>query len=769
MESNQYQIGLENEANNDFEYPDPDVAQRQMYGWADAEISDDRVAQLSEEVRRIHPDLDEDGDYRSIGLGERTRAFVGNNDDSDEDPEYTAQESESEDYLTPSDPGDGFDLNDPAPTRGRGKRGRGRGRNPTSNRRTRKLSDIESDDLSPRKRLRFDSTTKFKKSKGRRGIRKAIKPTAEFQELHSEALTCYVNKDYDRAEELANQAILVNPEQFSVHSLLSEIHFAKGDLERSVASLFHGAHVRQRDAEVWKRSAELILQRSGDLRIPKLLNDAIYCYSRVLGLDTRRDEERRIRAELYRELGNAKRAIRDYQMLLKQFPTDISIIKALAEMFVEIDDIPNALKHYEEIIDVLQKMEPDQPTLFTWSDLNVYGELVISSEEPDIGLTKLKNVSRWILGRRTDKFWESYTADDREFDIDDDQRRFEVKHLTEDWHDIDSYGAGLPLEIRIQFGVLRLQMEEAHYSEALHHFDFLQPDTDAEVMVRTCPDLYREVAEALRDKKLFTEALRFYEPLKNIEDELDSSFFAHLASCYRHIGKLDLAEACYRTLISYNDSDLKSRRELIAMFHAADQEERATPYLKELADKRRKKYRPMRTVDGRDDRLAFTEPGTIDMDDVIQSIELEDEMNKLGKRRKRWRRRQNEDDDQEDLRPNFLRLKELRTLLEAGDETAKQTWMSTARTLLRRFRETRVFFPYDRYVKFFGYSTEAKAKAIRSKAKQQEIDQELANMLNVSVGKYFMKTLQQSIDYRQMNFHQSLFPQNSAKFPLKIG
>lgn len=247
-------------------------------------------------------------------------------------------------------------------------------------------------------------------------------------------------------------------------------------------------------------------------------------------------------------------------------------------------------------------------------------------------------------------------------------------------------------------------------------------------------DLYRNVADALGTHGLLTEALEFYEPLRTLEESWDPSFYAQLASCYRQLGMLEKAEDCYRALISYDDNDLKSRREMVQMFHSADQDDRAAPYLRQLAERKKRQHRPLLGLDNHNDRLAFMDPKG-DPDIPMDSIEPEDGESAGHKpsKRTRWRRTKDEE-NQENLQPAFEAMMNLKRRVEAGDTEARAHWMRSARPLIRQFRETAVFFPYEPYVKFYGYGAEAKARSLRPKAKQQELDQELAEMLNIPIG-----------------------------------
>lgn len=302
--------------------------------------------------------------------------------------------------------------------------------------------------------------------RGKRGIRKAFEPSFKFKGLLSKATNAFIEHRYDEAERYVQEAILTNPEIFSAHSLLSEIHVASGDKHRAINALFNGAHTRHRDKKVWFAVAERIVETAGD-EISQWLRMVAYCYSRVIGLDSTNTEARRQRAALNTELRHYGKAAADYKSLLKQSPHDINFLRSLAEIQMKLGKPDIAIQYYDESIAYYYSLEPDRGTTLAWSDVNVYAELLLSSKQYDQGAIKVKELSRWLLGRSSDTFWNLYCDDDREFDLHDDPRRIEVAEFVPGRWGLSAYGEGLPLELRVNLGLLRLGSERGCYEEAL--------------------------------------------------------------------------------------------------------------------------------------------------------------------------------------------------------------------------------------------------------------------------------------------------------------
>ena len=299
----------------------------------------------------------------------------------------------------------------------------------------------------------------------KKGTRKPLSPSSEFIRLHTEASAAYIEGHLDLAEELASQAILENPEMFTAHSLLSEIHMRRGYGDRALLALFNGAHTRPRDVETWAKVADLAFEVAQDRE--SALLDAVYCYNRIIGADRDNTEARLRRAEFNNAAGRHKRAIYDYWQLLRSEPHNLEYLRYMAEACIGMSATEKAIEYYDRAIAHYQAQEPDEPTTFSWSDANIYAELYLPSGDFVQAISRLKSISRWLLGRGREGFWDRYTDDDREFDKGDHPRRTEVHDFGSHRGDRIVYGDGLPLELRVRLGIFRLKLNLQSLDEAM--------------------------------------------------------------------------------------------------------------------------------------------------------------------------------------------------------------------------------------------------------------------------------------------------------------
>lgn len=300
----------------------------------------------------------------------------------------------------------------------------------------------------------------------KRGPRKPIEPSAEFKQLHTDATLAFIDSDHERAIALVKQAINLNPEIFAAHSLLSEIFLAQGQREKAFAALFSGAHTRPKDPGVWMQVAKFIGERSGDDR-PAALQDMIYCYSRVIEIELDNHDARFQRAAANRELRLDGKAAYDYERLLKKMPHNTEVLRSLAETYIDLPDVNRAVELYDAAIAHYMTLTPEEAPEFAWSDVNIYTDLCAYRKDYRQGILALRSLARWLLGRKDDTDWDLVQDDDREWDGEDFPRRTQTPWFILGQYPLESYGYGLPLELRIKMGIFRLRLNPVYKHEAL--------------------------------------------------------------------------------------------------------------------------------------------------------------------------------------------------------------------------------------------------------------------------------------------------------------
>lgn len=428
-----------------------------------------------------------------------------------------------------------------------------------------------SSDTQPRKRRKKGTGARGGWSKGMKlGPRKAIDPGAEFNRLHKEANDAFIDQDTDKALDLILKAIAINPEIYAAHSLLSEIYFTQGDEVKAIAALFSGAHSIPTDPDVWERVAHACLEHPGDDK-QRSLQQASYCYARIVHNDPKNDDARFKRATVNKQLANYRKATTDCETILEHMPRNSNVLRLLAEICIETRDLDKAKALYEETLDYYHENGFEGEEEFTWADILVYVQLLAQEEPPDLALSNaiatLKRLSRWLLGRQDECYWDEYTEDDREWDSEDDPRRTLASQFVPGKYSPDTYGTGLPLELRARLGILRLKQGTNMLEEALAHFEWLEPDArDDEANVFEYPDLFLDVAQALHDVNEHNQALRYLQALKDVHAYEHTDFWILLAANSYLCGDKEQAMECYEEAKAGDEDCIEARTQLSKMY-----------------------------------------------------------------------------------------------------------------------------------------------------------------------------------------------------------
>ncbi|EXJ83101.1 hypothetical protein A1O1_06719 [Capronia coronata CBS 617.96] len=525
---------------------------------------------------------------------------------------------------------------------------------PTGTRRRKRAAAWPSTGEKPaRKRRKKGTGTRGGWSKGLKiGPRRAIDPGAEFNELHRKAMNAFIDEqDTEKALELILQAIAINPEVYAAHAFLSEIYFARDENEKAIAALFSGAHSAPRDPEVWQQVASACLQRStGDHQTA--LQQASYCYARMIHNDPKDFDARLQRAAIQRELGNYTKAMKDLEFIREYLPRNSNVLRQIAEVCIETRDLERAKSLYEETLSYYRETGMNDEEAFTWADVLVYSQLLAQEDPPEVALSNaistLKQLSRWLLGREEETYWDEFSDDDREWDFEDDPRRIMVEQFVPGKYPHDTYGPGLPLELRVRLGVFRLRQGPDMLEEALAHFEWLEPEArDEDANVGEYPDLFLEAAQALHEATEHEQALRYFEALKDTNAYSDTDFWLSVAASSYICGNKEQAIECYEEASASDPNCIEARTQLSKLYTDLGEKEKALENAREavrIADNSIRKTE-RRKYERREQRLAREEaekalreahklPGAADAGSPIWRIEA-----RLSRRRGKGKKR----------------------------------------------------------------------------------------------------------------------------------
>ena len=269
------------------------------------------------------------------------------------------------------------------------------------------------------------------------------------------------------------------------------------------------------------------------------------------------------------------------------------------------------------------------------------------------------------------------------------------------------------------------------------HLDWLEPDVDQPGgKLLDYPDLFREVADALRTQCCYHEALRFYEPLQQVAEFADASYFDAMGTCYQALELYNEAEDCYRIVVENESENIEVYTKMAKMFESAGMLERATRYIDKVGTIRQQlrisgqqqttQKRPIIKAPGR----ASEDP----QDETVPNL-LEPPVARKSASQPSREKRSRAEDNREEVRLLFLQQLNLKEQMNDGYVHAKVEWTRTASSLIDSFKKEKAFFPNDKSMKYVGKALARQTKNHKGSQNFDEIES-MARRLQVSLGIY---------------------------------
>ena len=546
------------------------------------------------------------------------------------------------------------------------------------------------------------------------GPRKAAKPTPDILFRMSLAKEAFERKEYEDTIHMIKEIIRINSETYNAWTLLSTVHDELGDREKATMCLMTAAHLVPKNVPSWISTALYALHGVEDMddgpEKSLALERALTCYSCALTADKTNIEARTGKADVLLMQGHAGQALIQYQKALDYRPFNIRTVRNTADVALDARDAKKgaeiAKKAYRNLIDHLQASSTfeTEEGRFEWSDLRIYLEFFGILEQWEEGIQQLKEISRWLLGRRSEMFWSQWNDDDREWDLYDD-RRIEVPDFEPARHPQDTYGQGLPMDLRAKLYVYRCKL--GHQYEAMMHLRVLDPADSAVVDgFMDFPDCLKEISGALLERERAEEALRYVNLFKHVASTggdvaVDADILVIQGRCHIILGDKPAAEECFIAAIEDDQDHIDARVQLANMYEGEQEQEgreeafllvRQALNLELTGDGTKRRRRGPYKARGPRKPREKREPGAPRRSKYIPRRLLNAE-----------KRRQQDMEMTAEASKNYQRMEETKEGFAAGDEQATAAWMKAAKELIDDFRSYKDFYPWDKYIKYLGY------------------------------------------------------------------
>ncbi|KAK3322285.1 hypothetical protein B0H66DRAFT_197503 [Apodospora peruviana] len=561
------------------------------------------------------------------------------------------------------------------------------------------------------------------------GPRKAARPTPDILFRLSLASDAYDHKDYEGTITMLSEIIRINSETHAAWTLLSNVHEDLGDREKATMCRMTAAHLVPKNVAYWITTAVYALDGVEDMEDgpekQAALDRALTCYSQALVADKRNIEARTGKADVLMMQGHSSLALAQYQRALEFRPLNIRTVRNMADVALDAKDprrtCESAKAAYRRVIDHLQTagtFEAEEGR-FAWSDLRIYLEFFAVFEQWQAAAQELKQISRWMLGRRDELYWDHWLDDDREWDLHDD-RRIMVPEYVPTRFPQDSYGQGLPVDLRAKLYVYR--HKQGNEYEAAMHLRLLDPTTETAVDdFMDFPDCLKDIGNALLEGEKADQALLYFQLYRRIADAadgdivVDADVLVSQGRCHIALGDKAAAEECFIAAIEADEDNIDARVQLANMYEGEQQQEgREEAFLlvreamnleakkqnETAPGKRRGPYKPRKPRDPNKPKKERPPkpPGERRLPRRLINAE---------------KRKQQDIEMTEVASKNYQVMQELRDQVysSGSDEQTKAAWMRAAKGLVDDFRSYKQFYPWEKYIKYLGYGGNVQGQA----------------------------------------------------------
>lgn len=596
----------------------------------------------------------------------------------------------------------------------------------------------DSDDLPIDPSLLFGHSQKRKEPRRaprttkRRRKGRTLEPTADIKQRLGLASDAFMRRDFDHAYEILSEIIRINAETYDAWMMLSSIYQERMQMPEAIMAMCFAAHLHPGDFHGWMTVAQFALDDTTLGERERNLEVAQLCYSAAIKANRKSLKARIGKANCALEAGRSGIAAGEYIKVLKQRPYNMGVLRNLAEAAFDTKSakkyIEQARSFYEQAIAHVRAGGQHLRGTFMWSDVIIYVEMCAFLEMYSDAALALSSLSRMLIGRQDETYWDRYVDDDREWDQEEDRRR-EVPEYSPAKYPYELYGPALPLDLRAKLAVYRLKLGQEE--EATRHLQWLPATEGRENYTihpyfEDSPFVIKELADQLFESSRITIALDFYNFYGRLIGTFDSETLVQLGKCYLEMQDQAAAEEMFIKAIEEDDENIDARYELAQMYEIAQEHEEAFLLANEAlqlqhdqkededgdyedeepaATKERKK-RNFRKKYQRQQKAKVDRPKRVKRQYVRRMAT-------------KAKREMYENNVTESFRSKYQKAQELREAMVSGDKEAEEEWMAAAQDLVDDFRSFKEFYPWDKYLNFMGYGSFFEENRRKAQEKQQ--------------------------------------------------
>lgn len=395
-------------------------------------------------------------------------------------------------------------------------------------------------------------------SKGRPRKNQLDQFSDDIQRDVREAHQLYVNGKLDEALQLTHQVIAKNPSVSDAWNTLGIIWEDYGDKHKSFQAFLLAAHINPYDSARWTSLADKS-QEEG------LYNQALYCISKAVMVDSFNLELIKRKIELCKLIGEDHRTMISYRQLLRISPWNLKVLRELIILCTEMKTIQKCVEPMHQAM-TLYLSKPTEasskPYKLTMDLINVMVELYM---EENRYLQCARRVIRGydiiVLGANNDDWVEDHMT----LSLIADQS---LKLL-------NAPDSEFPLELKARFGTVLSLLNLKDVGHQFHEYFYTRGGRDQ-------IDIYIDIANDFKIRGEFDLELKQYKTLLiNFPDEYHE-IWTKMANCYLNMGELREAIECFERVESLGHANKETLTSMKDIYNQLGENDKAVRMLNKL-------------------------------------------------------------------------------------------------------------------------------------------------------------------------------------------
>ncbi|KZV90252.1 TPR-like protein [Exidia glandulosa HHB12029] len=534
-----------------------------------------------------------------------------------------------------------------------------------------------------------------------------------------DAVEAHTEKDLDREISILTEVIKIEPRDNQAWDMLCEAQRERGNYQEGLLFKIVSAHLRH-ETSVWRECAD----ESNRLG---LLQQALYCLTKICQLDPNDLDTLWERATLAKDLKEMRSAKRAFLAILKKYPHDLAVLFELQSILVDGGDFPIAIKLFEDAMHHYMRICPTGVSVdhvgnempgngFGLPALVALADFCSATGDYERAIHVIRGGVRWLQGRQDQRFWDAL-SDDREYDVEGKSpARTNIGATSRPGY------FQLDLNARHRLAIARLKLGDLE--EGTAHAEIILNENPLEFEI-----LFREIADAFYEQRLFEKANDVYMTLLRDESTTDLYLVMQAAACLRNMGRTDDAIDAYEE--GNHEPDPAALKEaklkLAELYEGKGELRKALNIVYSVIDAR--KRNPAEKDDVDDNGEGQEESPTL-FDEKRKKTKTKTKAKTKAKTSSWLDPAQLEDAakrKQAEVENAWRRLQEMEPGMRAREPAAETQWLLAAETMIEAFREARELF------------STAKVRPSHSKkpvaGNAERVEDDLAARLQLELGK----------------------------------